>query len=161
MALLGGGQQNRGAAGGGGQALQRPGQEPSRQREQLRKRPAGGKVPACSRCSGQGGDLSWAVREEDQRAISQGQSCRPGRTQACVLHATELSRVSVCVLLYFLYVSIQSFISLQTLILYFGLSSNTIRLTKIFIWLMNTLFNEVLGENEKCLLFSLKTKWTF
>ena len=88
MALLGGGQQNRGAAGGGGQALQRPGQEPSRQREQLRKRPAGGKVPACSRCSGQGGDLSWAVREEDQRAISQGQSCRPGRTQACVSKIT-------------------------------------------------------------------------
>ena len=103
MALLGGGQQHRGTA-GGGQALQRPGREPSRQREQLGKRPAGGKVPACSRCSRQGGGLSWAVREEDQRAISQGQSCRPGRTQACVLHATELSRVSVCVLLCFLYV---------------------------------------------------------
>ena len=61
----------------------------------------------------------------------------------------------------FCMLSIQSFISLRTLILYFGLSSNTIRLAKMFVWLMNTSFNEVLGENEKCLLFSLKTKWTF
>ena len=160
-ALLGGGRQQRGAAGGGGQALQRPGREPSRQREQFRKRPAGGKVSVCPRCSGPGGGLSWAVTEEDQRAINQGQSCGPGRTQACVLHATELSRVSVCVLLHFLYVSIQSFISLRTLILYFGLSSNTVRLAKMFVWLMNTSFNEVLGENEKCILFSLKTEWTF
>ena len=141
--------------------LQRPGREPFKQREQLGERPAVGKVPACSRCSGQGGGLSWAVREEDQRAINQGQSCGPGRTLACVLHAIELLKVSVCVLLYFLYGSIQSFISLRTLILYFGLSCNTIRLAKKFVWLMNTLFNQVLGENEKCLLFSLKTEWTF
>ena len=31
----------------------------------------------------------------------------------------------------------------------------------MFVWLMNTLFNKVLGENEKGLLFLLKTKRTF
>ena len=64
MALLGGGRQHRAAVGEG--RLQRPGREPFRQREQLGERPAGGKGPACSRCSGQEGGLRWAVREEDQ-----------------------------------------------------------------------------------------------
>ena len=29
------------------------------------------------------------------------------------------------------------------------------------VWLMNMLFNKVLGENEKCLLFLLETEQTF
>ena len=36
-----------------------------------------------------------------------------------------------------------------------------IGLAKKFVRLVNTLFNTVLGENEKCLLFLLKTKWAF
>ena len=157
MALLGGGRQHRATTGGGGQAAE------TWPRALQAEGTAWGKA-----CSWEGAcvfEVQWAGRwpelEEDQRAINQGQSCGPGRTLAFVLHAIELLKVSVCVLLYFLYGSIQSFISLRTLILYFGLSSNTIRLAKKFVWLMNTLFNQVLGENEKCLLFSLKTEWTF
>ena len=39
-----------------------------------------------------------------------------------------------------------------------GILESNIGLAKIFVWLMNTLFNKVLGENEKCLLFLLKTE---
>ena len=34
-------------------------------------------------------------------------------------------------------------------------------MAKKFIWLVDTLFNKILGENEKCVLFLLKTEQNF
>ena len=42
-----------------------------------------------------------------------------------------------------------------------SLKLGCIGLAKKFIRLMNMLFDKVLGENEKCLLFLLKTEETF
>ena len=41
---------------------------------------------------------------------------------------------------------------------YIKMVTPNIGLAKKFIWLVNMLFNRVLHENEKCLLFLLKTE---
>ena len=110
VAFWGGGQQ-RGAAGDGRAGPAEAWLGAFQAEGPAWEKAAGGKVPACLRCSSRGRGLSWVVREEDQRAISWGQSCGPGRTWACMLDATEPSRVFLFSFV-FLHVSVQSFISL-------------------------------------------------